>query len=248
MQSPTTLADIRLFLVEQRCGSPPWSTSEATLDGLFGLLVRERESDRFWDRLAGLTRRLQDRQLHRDLISGSDVLGNHTTDDLLRALRVSLRAHQGQRPGVGFARDQRNPQSMAGLVLLGLAVACGGDKADDTAASSDDTSASQSDDSGGSGTDDSGLGDSACQEAADNGITGADSEIFCQLVDLIEASGLSEADKQALLDCLPDMLSVQWQVLLDNWAKMDEVQIEEQMENLANSECESVYDKHHGAH
>jgi hypothetical protein len=227
MHSPTTLSDIRSFLAIQRHGPPPWSPSEAALDGLLGLLVEKQESDLFWEQLAELSRRLQDRQLHRELVTGSDVLGFHTTDELLRALRESLRAHQGEQRGSPFARQQSNPRSIAGLLMLGLAVACGQPGED-------------------SGSDE---GDDACQEAADNGITGEDSDLFCQLVDMIEASGLGSSDKEALLECLPEMGVSQWELLLTNWASMADQEVEEQMENLAESECESVYEQHHhGSH
>ena len=116
---------------------------------------------------------------------------------------------------------------MAAFLMLGLAVACGQEGVEDSGPESDPS----------------------CQEASDNGITGDDSDLFCQLVDMIEASGLSSSDKEALLECLPEMGVSQWELLLTNWAAMDDHEVAEQMENLAESECESVYEQHHhGSH
>jgi hypothetical protein len=206
----SSLHDIRHFLSRYQDAPEPWASSEQALDRLYGLLLERQSDDAFWRDLAGLVRCLEDQQLRASLLASAEEMEPQATDALLVALRAALRKANGpSQARAAFARSCRTAPPLAGFLLLGLAVACT-DKAEEA-----------------------GL----CQEAEDLSLGADEGQVYCELIDMIDASNINEYDKESLLECLPDMTHAEWEDLLSDWAEMSEGEVLDEMGNLAWSDC-----------
>ncbi len=77
-----------------------------------------------------------------------------------------------------------------------------------------------------------------CEEAATYGYTGADAEVFCDLHDYIEDSGLPADDKQTLVDCLNDLYTgTQREQLLETFQTASDEELEQALLMLLD-ECD----------
>jgi hypothetical protein len=209
-QPVTNLHDIRRFLSTYGQGPQPWASSEEALDKLYRILLKHEADDGFWRNLAGLVRRLEDRGVRPAILAGSDVVGREAGDALVQALRAAL-GRAGVRPGgrAAFARSCRTATPLAGFMLLGLAVACKEDKASDE----------------------------QCAEAEELGLSEDDGQIYCELVDMIDAADLSDTQREDLMECLPDMSAAEWEELLSDWSEMSDSDVEDEMQTLSWTDC-----------
>ena len=217
MQPVTNLHDIRRFLSTYGQGPQPWASSEEALDKLYRILLEHQADDGFWRNLAGLVRRLEDRGVRPAILAGSDVVGREAADALVQALRAAL-GRAGVRLGgrAAFARSCRTATPLAGFMLLGLAVACK-DKEKDK--ENDNES------------------EELCAEAEDLGLSEDDGQIYCELVDMIDAADLRDSEREDLMECLPDMSAAEWEELLSDWSEMSDSDVEDEMQALSWTDC-----------
>ena len=98
------------------------------------------------------------------------------------------------------------------------------------------------DDTGTSGKDDdAGPTDTSetCAEAEEHGIGVDASEIFCELVDMIEAADLNQTERDDLMDCLPEMSEEEWADMLSDWSSMSDDEVRHEMRVLSWTDCET---------
>ncbi len=213
----TSLHDIRRFLSCHGHGAQPWTSSGEALDQLVGLLEDHAQDETFWKDLSGLVHRLEDRRVSPALFSAHDVVSPEAADALVTAIREALGTTKDRHSSrTAYARGCKTASSLAGFLLLSMAVACGEDEKE-----------------------------GVCDEAADNGIKGDSAEIYCDLVDLIDAADVSSDTKNGILDCLPDVDEEEWADMLDDWSRMKDEYVEDQMWMLAHTDCETRVDDSH---
>jgi hypothetical protein len=138
-------------------------------------------------------------------LGSCEAFGYATVDKLLDDLRADLRGNTASVPvswKTALSSSLR-ATSLAAFLLLGT------------------VAASCSDDGGG-----------PCGEATANGVTGDNAVVYCDLVDVINDSGLSGADKTALLDCLPSLDAAYRQQLLDSFQSMDDAAISAYLQDM----------------
>ena len=210
-QSIARLHDIRRFLSPYGQDPHPWAPSEDALDRLYQILQEREGDDAFWRDLAGLVRRLEDRGVNPVILAGSEVVGRDAADALVQDLRAALRlSGVGSGGRAAFARNCRRPTPLAGFMLLGLAVACKDKEPEEL-----------------------------CAEAQEQGLSEDDGQVYCDLVDMIDAADLSDSERERLMECLPEMSASEWEELLSDWSQMGDTGVEWEMSAMSWSECES---------
>ena len=221
-QSATSLHDIRRFLSRHGHGAQPWNSSGEALDQLVGLLQDRAQDQTFWKDLSELVHRLEDRRVSSALLSKHDVVSPEAVDALITAIQEALGPQDDRHSSrTAYARTCKTASSMAGFLLLGMAVACGSDDADDT------------------GKDDDAGSTEICAEAEEHGIGVDASEIFCELVDMIEAADLNQTERDDLMDCLPEMSEEEWADMLSDWSSMSDDEVRYEMRVLSWTDCET---------
>jgi hypothetical protein len=224
-RSTTNLHDIRRFLSCHGHGAQPWSSSGEALDQLVGLLEDRAQDETFWKDLSGLLHTLEDRRISPALFSTQDVVSPEAVDALVTAIQDALATAKDRHSSrTAYARGCKTASSLAGFLLLGMAVACGNDDADDTGKDGDSGSAASSED---------------CAEAVEHGIEGDAAEVFCELIDMIEAADLDEYEREDLMSCLPDMSEAEWSDMLSDWSSMSDEDVEHEMKVLSWTSCET---------
>jgi hypothetical protein len=211
----TSLLEIRRFLEAEKAAPSPWAEPKESLESLYALLAARRDDPIFWSRLHKLVERLEDHRVDLSRLAHSEAFGHATVERLLDDLRADLQEDAGaaklswRQALAGSLRAT----SLAAFLLLGAA----------TAAACDDAAA------------EGGL----CSEATENGISGADGEVYCDLVDIINGSSLSSDAKADLLDCLPSLDAAYREVLLDAFQSMSDAEISGQLQEMLNpcGEC-----------
>ena len=202
MPTPTRLTDIRAFL--HRWGdAAPWTPQRGTLDAVLATLSHRRDDAEFWSELAGLTARLDDHHFRPRPVTGSDVLDDDAADALVRALRQALPERDDAARSSSWTHNA-SPQALVAFALLAMATACSGDRD-----SAGDTNTAPED----------------CAEAVAENISEDESATYCALVDLIEDSDLSSADKAEILACLPEYGASEREQLLTEWASATEAEL-----------------------
>jgi hypothetical protein len=211
----SSLTEIRDFLRSQQVAAPPWSAPPLAVEALYALLERRRDDGAFWARLKDLAARLDDRRFRASLLGQADVLGGATLDRLLDDLRdgIGLTSRRGSAP-----RGLAAPALLAFLVL-GAAAGC------DTVVESDE-----------SGTD---TGRSCEDEASDLGMSAHETDVYCELVDLVKGADIPSEERDVLLDCLPGLDAAYRESLLDSWKGASEEGLLAMLDELAGpcSEC-----------
>ncbi len=205
----TSLREIRDFLANQGTDLPPWSAPTTSVDRLYQLLRERREDEAFWTDLAGLTRRLERTQRAPLHVDGSDVLSAAVVDQLLSDLRADLPDDTAAPPSArGWIRSSVGFSAIAAFVLLGTSLGC-----DETA------------------------GGDACDAAADEGITDATEQtVYCDLLDIINASEMDPDLRSDLLACLPELAATERADLLDQFELASEGELADLLEEIASSE------------
>jgi hypothetical protein len=210
----TSLLEIRRFLEAEKAMPAPWAEPDESLESLYALLVARKDDPRFWSRLQELVQRLEDHRVDLSRLENSEAFGYATVEKLLADLRTDLHQNDGTAP-LSWKKAlslSLRATSLAAFLLLGTATAaCGDDSA-----------------SGG-----------PCAEATENGVTGDDAVVYCDLVDVINGSDLSGEEKADLLDCLPDIDAEYRQSLLDSFQTMNDAEISAYLQDMLNpcGEC-----------
>ena len=201
----TTLIEIRDFLEAHGGGPGPWSSSESAIDGLLELLRERADDDDFWQELTGLIGRLHDARVHPRLLGGSDLVDGATTAELVAKLRTAL--PQQPTPARGWGASLRGAGALAAFLVLGTAVSCqpslGG-----------------------------GDGDPDCPEAP-AGLTEGNAEVYCELADFVNEADVSEATRDDVFDCLPEMSNAERLDLLDAFRDYTDEELATALEELA---------------
>ena len=207
-----TLHDIRSFLVAHDHAVPPWSPTHTPLEMLYGLLRQRSGDDTFWRDLCVLVRSVDaNRTRPAGALSDLDV------DGLLDELRTAMGDDHGSPPPSMRRWAATSPiAALSGFLLLGAAMGCSGTTEDD-----DDDSASQQ---------------ALCQEAEDHEIPQVEQDVYCQLVDIIEASSPSNDVRDELMECLPEISAEQREALLDAFLAATDEELAELLEDTAFSE------------
>jgi hypothetical protein len=219
----TSLTDLRNFL-DRHTGAPaPWTPPRAVVDALLALLVERRGDDAFWTDLRGLAARLRDRQVSPALLRGAEVLDGQTITGLLDALRASLPPEP--RPALHWARTAAAP-ALAAFLVLGMAVGCSGK--DDSVGGADAEGDADTDTDADSDTDT----DVDCAEAKAAGVSGASADVFCDLVDLVRGSELSEHYQDMLLACLDEFSAKERGAMLKSFSTMTDEELEKALLEL----------------
>lgn len=204
------LHDIRSFLETHDHPVPPWSPAETPLAALYRLLRQRQGDDALWSDLATLTRTVAQARLRPD-----GALDRADVDDLLRELRHTLGESRAAVPMRRWAATAPIA-ALSGFLLLGAAMGC------TTPANDDDD-------------DDSVLQQAVCQEAIDLAIPEAETDVFCQIVDILESSSASDAIREQLMECLPELSAEQRQKLLDAFLTVSGEELADLLEQTAYS-------------
>ena len=214
----TSLLEVRRFLESEEAAPSPWAEPRESLDSLYALLVARRDDAPFWSRLEDLILRLEDRRVDIARLGNSEALGYATVSRLLADLRADLHENDGSAslPWKRLLSSSLRATSLAAFLLLGTASASCGD-----------------DDSNG-----------PCSEADENGVTGYDADVYCDLVDIINGSDLSSYEKAGLLDCLPELDAAYREELLEAFQSMDEATIAEMLSAVLDGVCYDDTDAH----
>lgn len=208
----TSLSDIRNFLADENVAPPPWSSPGTAVESLYRLLEARRGDSVFWSNLKNLSFRLRDARFNANALDRSDVLVGVTLNRLIDDLRYELGI---QRPikttSFKGLRSSISATALTGLLFLGLATACGSDDSNDN----DDND------------------DNSCeQEAEDYGLSGDDALNYCELVDIINEADLSQSDRSALLECMPDLDGWERSYLLDQFQNASDEEISDILEDI----------------
>ena len=218
----TSLLEIREFLSTHHCVPAPWESPKDVAEHLYGALCAKREDQKFWFELQDLVNRLDDLRFDRAAFDGADAFRGTTLSHLMTDLRNSL---DGGSRGGGIRRWASRSLCVAALfsfLLLGVAAGCSNDSGDDD--DNDDSAAMPADD------DTAYLFDS-CPQADAEGILGYDGEVFCVLIDIINAADLPAATKNDLLECLPQLDADYRADLLEVFQTLTDEQIADYLSN-----------------
>jgi hypothetical protein len=212
----TSLLEVRRFLEAEKAAPAPWAEPGESLESLYALLVARKDDPLFWSRLQDLACRLEDRRADPARLARSEAFGYATVEKLLVDLRADLRRENGAAPlswKTVLAGSLRATSLAAFLVLGTAAASCGDDDATDS--------------------------DGLCDEASDNGVSGEEGTAYCDLVDIINGSGLSSDEKADLLDCLPSLDAEYRESLLNAFQSMSDAEISDQLQEMLNpcGEC-----------
>lgn len=210
----TTLHEIRDFLAAQAVGPAPWSPARSAVDALYALLRERRGDPGFWAALETLVARLQDARVRPEVIRGSDVLGHATTAELLAALRDALPAKDdGPGEARAWARTTSEARALAAFLLLGTAVACTPQLGDDD--DDDDTTEA-----------------TGCPEAP-QGLSDHNTDVYCELVDIVRNADVPTWTRDDVLDCLPSLSSAYREELLEMFREYSDSQLANALSELA---------------
>jgi hypothetical protein len=215
MTTATSLIDIRDFLSEHRCAASPWEHPDRVVDRLIAELRERRHDEAFWADLRDLVERLEDRRFDATAFRGASALRGATVDRLLGELRISL-GNGGPPPGGAsgvraWAKKSLGTTALFALLLLGVAVGCREGDDDDNAAQ--------------------------CDEAGLYGIPDDEQGVYCDLVDIIQSADISNATREQLLSCLPDLDAAYREYLLDLFQTMSDDQIASYLTNYDQEIC-----------
>ncbi|MCP4604932.1 MAG: hypothetical protein GY847_31155 [Proteobacteria bacterium] len=259
IQTKTSLNDIRTFLTSEHCAPPPWSPPEKTVDELYVLLEARAHDDQFWNRLKVLAASLEDHRFNSTGFSNVEVLAAATMDRLIDDLHSALNNGDFKRNGTNIREwicSTFSATALAAFLLIGTAsVSC---EEDDTGTDTDtdsdtdtdtdsdadsDTDSdvdSDTDSDADSDTDSDADTDSAtegqCDEAQNASITGEDSVVFCDLVDIIKKASIDAEVENVLLVCLPDLDAAYRKQLLDSFQGMNDQDLADFLENMTSPE------------
>ena len=231
---PTTLPDIQRFLVAHGSTTAPWQPARERVDALLTLLTERAHDDRFWHDLSLLVDRLEHHALapHRF----DDALSPTQRGALLHHLRTAL----AERTPSARTAISRNLSALASFLVLGMAIACGGDSTDSASKSTDIT------DVGGEGEGEGEGEATLCTEATDLGLQGADGSVYCELLDIVEGADLGSEAQSLLLECFPELSNARRAELLDRFQTASDAELLDMLTNLAYSEeCGYIEDGGH---
>jgi hypothetical protein len=212
-QAPTVnplLHDIRSFLRDHDHPVPAWSPAETPLAALYRLLRQRQGDDALWNDLTTLTRTVAESRLNPD-----GALARADVDDLLAELRNTLGEDRASVPLRRWAASAPIA-ALSGFLLLGAAMGC------TTPANDDDD-------------DDSAFQQNMCTAAIENEIPASEADVFCQIVDIIEASSANDAIREQLMECLPELSAEQRQELLDAFLTASGEELADLLEQTAYS-------------
>jgi hypothetical protein len=219
IEKTSSLYEIREFLYRENCAPPPWVAPESAVEALYALLSERRGDDRFWSELKELTTRLADRRFDPSHFGSCDVLSHVTVDRLIDDLRAELGNQSGDCSGRSLGHWLCNTvgaAALAGFLLLGTAVGC-------------------DDGGGGESSDNESQGGALCVDAVTAQVEGADGEIFCELVNIVNTSALSDQTRSVLLDCLPDLDAMYRAQLLETFETMADPDLADYLTSMASS-------------
>ena len=209
----TSLQQVRSFLVEQDAAPPAWSSGAAALEALYALLRERRDDPQFWTALEALLVRLEDGQRRPDLVAGAETLDGPSMGELLEALRDALPPRPEASDGVRSWASGLGGRALAAFLLLGTAVGCPPVRP----ASTD------------------------CVDADGLGLSEPSREVLCELVDIVEASSVSDATQDELIDCLRGITSSRREELLSTFRDLSGDALADALEDFALSdECEEA--------
>ncbi len=209
----TVLHDIRSFLDDHDHPVPAWSPAHTPLEALYRLLRDRQGDDALWSDLTALTRAVAEARLRPDhALEPADV------DDLLAELRHTVGGPSGGDPLPLRRWAATAPiAALSGFLLLGAAMGC-------TTPGNDDDD------------DDSAVVEQPCQEAIDHEIPAAEQDVFCQLVDIIEAASVGDGTREQLMECLPELSAEQREELLDAFLAASDEELAGLLEDTAFSQ------------
>lgn len=218
MNTTTRLSDVRAFL--DRWGGPaPWTPAPLALQGVLHTVTRHRDDPAFWTELRQLATRLDDHRFTPR--RAAEILDDRAIDGLVVALRAHLPDPE-TRPGLrAWAGALPSAKALAGFAMLGLAAAC--------------TGSSETKDSSPAATT-----PEPCDEAVDHSIAEDEADTYCALVDLIEGAGISDDDRQTILDCLPEYDAAERETLLADWSSATEAELLQMLDDVAD-DCDDTW-------
>jgi hypothetical protein len=202
----TGLIEIRDFLRERRCVPAPWSAPRDVVDGLYAALTEKRADAVFWGDMKVLLRQLNDRRVNTAALRNLEVLSDGALDKIADDLRASLNGGNGQGRSA-LRRWVSQPVGIAallGFLVLGTAVGC----------------------------DEGGNGSGACPAAKEDNVPSDEAAVYCQLVSLIRSADIAQWDRDALLDCLPELDGAYRENLLAQFNEMTDEQLADALEDL----------------
>jgi len=226
----TTLSTIRDFLRAERREPPPWAPPTRAVDELYAMLTERRDDDLFWARLGDLASRLADRRFCSAALARVEALDGATVDRLLEDLRASIGgASEPRRTLKDWLGSAISVAALTGFLLLGTAAGCAEDD-DDQGSDSDVDSDSDSDSDTDSDTDTD--TDDLCDEAIGHGFSGAEGEIYCDLIEIIEEADVADWIKQQLYECLPELDADYRANLLEQFQSMSDAELAAYLQDM----------------
>lgn len=218
LRTTTNLHDVRRFLADQSAGTAPWTPSGATVDALLTLLRERRHDEAFWVELRGLLERLEDSRVRPELIQGAEVLGGAAVGKLLATLRDAL--PENDAPAGSWIRGASAAHVLAALLLLGTA-GC----------------APMLGAGGAPGV------DGECSQAQELALDEEDTDVYCELVDLVEDADVSTSVRADVLDCLPSLSATYREYLVNQFRTYSDVELADALQDLAwSDECDDEWD------
>ncbi len=221
----TSLMEIRDFLAAHKCAPKPWENTDNVVDRLFESLCVKQGDKRFWADLKRLVGRLDDERFNTSAMKGSSVFGDASLDKLVEELRGSIGGGGGGNGVSGlrkWAASSVAVPAFLSFLLLGVSISC--DNSDSNDADSDDSNTEYA----GYDDDDDDVNnqtDEVCDEALEEGFSGYSARVYCDLIDIINESAISNDVKDDLLECLPELDSYSRESLLDLFDNMSDEQI-----------------------
>ncbi len=210
----TTLQTVRSFLSAESTEPAPWAPAGAPLDSLYALLRARRDDTAFWASLSDLLTALKDDRVRPDLIDGSELVDHASMRELLAALRELVPAGSSAPPTArSWLAGSNAVQGLVGFLLLGTAVGCPPVRDDDDSA------------------------EPLCDEATEEGITGEEGQVFCDLVEIIQDSSIASTSKADLLDCLPELAVARRVQLLAMFQDLEGEELADALYKLQWGEC-----------
>ena len=204
----TSLMEVREFLGDHHYQTAPWDSQKRVVDQLYGALNEKKDDQPFWTDLKSLVSRLEDRRFDRTIFSNSTAFQNATLDQLLDDLRRSLGDGEGGSGGGNgssvkrWAKRSISATALFSFLLLGVAIGC------------------NEDDDG-----------TICSDAEEEGLSGQDAEVYCDLVDIIKSADISNSTKEHMLNCLPYLDAAFREEILEMFESMTDQEIAEYLIN-----------------
>jgi len=206
----TTLTEIRDFLRREGHAPAPWSTPHDAVEQLYETLRRRREDEAFWVDLRWLAGRLEDRRFVAARAPGGQALGPAVTERLLAELRSSLPPLGGApHPILEWLSGRATATALAGFLLLGVATGC-----------SDDGSQCRGD-------------------AEAHGYVGEEATVYNALVEYVDETDFTHAEKCTIYECLPEMDAASREAMLDIFQTLSEEELAWRLDSLLDH-CEEL--------